>query len=77
MSSRAEQMSTGCLPVGHTAGHPRFRQVSQGIWYRRRQGWELEWASELAMPITLRSHLSFSLDRVDVQRKRVGKRETG
>ena len=37
----------------------------------------IEGASELAMPITLRSHLSFSLGRVDVQWKRVGKRETG
>jgi len=77
MSSRAEQMSTGCLPVGHTVAHPRFRQVSQGIWCRRRQGWGLEGDSELAMPITLRSHLSFNLGRTDVQWKTVGKRETG
>jgi hypothetical protein len=76
MSSWAEYVDAGCLPVGHTAAHPRLRQVSQGTWCRRRQGWELEWVSEgdadyLAIAPELQPN------RVDVQSKRVGKRDTG
>jgi len=76
MSPWAEYANTGRLPVGHNAAHPRFRQVSQGTWSRRRQGWELRWVSGgdadyLAIAPELQPN------RMDVELKRVGKQEAG
>ena len=68
MSSWTEYGNAGCLPVGHNAAHPRFRQVSQGTWSRRHQGLELRRTSGgdadyLAIAPELQPN------RVDVSRK--------
>jgi hypothetical protein len=73
MSSWTEYGNPESVPVGHSAGHPRFRQVSQGTWSRRRQG--LAWreasgsdADYLAIAPELQS------SRVEVERKESAER---